>query len=84
VELRAERRLHGARGREEGGRAVGGGPSLPPLQAAAPLVTLLDRHNVAAEDADGGVRGSSAPNTRLLPRPKAVAARRSRERKREI
>ena len=33
---------------------------------------------------DGGVRGSSAPNARPLPRPKAVAARRSRERKREI
>jgi len=60
VELRAERRLHGARGREEGGRAVGGGPSLPPLQAAAPLVTLLDRHNAAAEDADGGERGTTA------------------------
>ena len=60
VELRAERRLHGARGREEGGRAVGSGPSLPPLQAAAPLVTLLDRHNAAAEDADGGERGTAA------------------------
>ena len=60
VELRAERRLHGARRREEGGRAVGGGPSLPPLQAAAPLVTLLDRHNAAAEDADGGERGTTA------------------------
>ena len=60
VELRAERRLHGARGREEGGRAVGGGPSLPTLQAVAPLVTLLDRHNAAAEDADGGERGTAA------------------------
>jgi len=80
VELRAERQLHGARGREEGGRAVGGGPSLPPLQAAAPLVTLLDRHNAAAEDAAGGERAGRRRAGVLGAERAAASSTRSRSR----
>ena len=55
-----------------------------PWSPSSTGTTRRPRTRPAASARDGGVRGSSAPNARPLPRPEAVAARRSGERKREI